>query len=202
MLAFNPSNNSLSLINSFSSATGINPQSLTSIGGGLFYGTTASGGDSGNGVIFSFDSATGAITTLASFDGANGTTASGALTPGPGGLFFGTAALGGDNGTGTIYSFNPATNTITLLASFDGSGGGHTTGEQSYAALTAAPDGTFYGTASTGGTSGNGTVFAFDPPRPPAPGPLPLIGAGAAFGWSRRLRRMLKPRCSLSTTAT
>ena len=25
----------------------------------------------------------------------------------------------------------------------------------------------------------------------PVPGPLPLLGAGAAFGWSRRLRRRL-----------
>lgn len=31
------------------------------------------------------------------------------------------------------------------------------------------------------------------PPSPPAavPGPLPLLGAGAAFGWSRRLRRRI-----------
>jgi hypothetical protein len=26
----------------------------------------------------------------------------------------------------------------------------------------------------------------------PVPGPLPILGAGAAFGWSRRLRRRLK----------
>lgn len=32
-----------------------------------------------------------------------------------------------------------------------------------------------------------------------APGPLPLLGAGAAFGWSRRLRRRLKSGQSCAT---
>jgi hypothetical protein len=54
-------------------------------------------------------------------------------------------------------------------------------------------------------TTGTGDIFAFDnltigsreqvvPPTPSnsVPGPLPLLGAGAAFGWSRRLRRRVK----------
>lgn len=50
-------------------------------------------------------------------------------------------------------------------------------------------------------TTGTGDIFAFDNftigsrqqvvPNS-VPGPLPLLGAGAAFGWSRRLRRRLK----------
>ena len=45
------------------------------------------------------------------------------------------------------------------------------------------------GYESTDGTSI--LVGAGSPPPPPAsvPGPLPLFGATAAFGWSRRLRR-------------
>jgi len=39
----------------------------------------------------------------------------------------------------------------------------------------------------TGVISTQFTVTTFD-----APGPLPLLGAGAAFGWSRRLRRRLR----------
>ena len=40
-------------------------------------------------------------------------------------------------------------------------------------------------------TSSNSLLFT---PASPAsvPGPLPLFGAGAAFGWSRRLRRRIK----------
>ncbi|MFM7549470.1 MAG: PEP-CTERM sorting domain-containing protein [Cyanobacteriota bacterium] len=48
-------------------------------------------------------------------------------------------------------------------------------------------------------TIGSGDVFAFDnftigsrEQVADVPGPLPLLGAGAAFGWSRRLRRRVK----------
>jgi len=92
----------------------------------------------------------------------------------------------GDNSAGVIYPFNPSASTITMLASFDAS----TTGNVSYASLTAAPDGTLYGTASLGRTSGDVTVFALNPPEPAS---LPLVGAGAAFGWSRQLPQRLKP---------
>jgi hypothetical protein len=35
-------------------------------------------------------------------------------------------------------------------------------------------------------------ISAFEADRAPAPGPLPLFGAGAAFGWSRKLRRRIQ----------
>ena len=43
-------------------------------------------------------------------------------------------------------------------------------------------------------TSSNSLVFTpvGGPPPASVPGPLPLFGAGAAFGWSRRLRRKIK----------
>ena len=50
-------------------------------------------------------------------------------------------------------------------------------------------------------TEGTGDIFAFDnmtigsrqqvKPTSAVPGPLPLFGAGAAFGWSRKLRRRI-----------
>jgi hypothetical protein len=44
------------------------------------------------------------------------------------------------------------------------------------------------------GNDGQITSSLLSPVTPPAsvPGPLPLFGAGAAFGWSRRLRRRVK----------
>lgn len=57
----------------------------------------------------------------------------------------------------------------------------------------------FVGTFSSLGISGSGTVATFNVTgsddkinlilAAPVPGPLPLFGAAAAFGWSRRLRR-------------
>lgn len=48
---------------------------------------------------------------------------------------------------------------------------------------------------STENTLGADTKYWYwvlDAPGTHAPGPLPLLGAGAAFGWSRRLRRRVK----------
>jgi uncharacterized repeat protein (TIGR03803 family) len=76
---------------------------------------------------------------------------------------------------------------ITLKGSFDG-----TNGAGRYAALTSAGNGNFYGTIFLGGANNNGTIFEFDPGANNVPAPLPVIGAGAAFGRSRRLRRRIQ----------
>lgn len=41
------------------------------------------------------------------------------------------------------------------------------------------------------GSNGNGSTTIADPPLSEAPGPLPLLGAGVALGFSRRLRQRL-----------
>ena len=46
------------------------------------------------------------------------------------------------------------------------------------------------GTWTINGTSESIQVF-IGPPATSVPGPLPLFGAGAAFGWSRRLRKRI-----------
>lgn len=37
-------------------------------------------------------------------------------------------------------------------------------------------------------------ISSFDADVPPVPGPLPLLGASAAFGWSRQLRRRIQAK--------
>jgi uncharacterized repeat protein (TIGR03803 family) len=77
------------------------------------------------------------------------------------------------------------------MASFDGS----VNGNESTSGLTAVGNGKFYGTAYSGGANDLGTIYEFNlgnDPAPAVPGPLPLLGAGAAFGWSRQLRRRVK----------
>jgi len=47
------------------------------------------------------------------------------------------------------------------------------------------------GTWSLTGTSETIQMFVGNPPAAAVPGPRPLFGAGAAFGWSRRLRKRI-----------
>ena len=144
---------------SFDRNNGALPNASLTLGtDGLFYGTTVSGGSSNNGTIFSFNPNGDTLTSLASFDGANGSRPFASLTLGTDGLFYGTTLRGGSSGFGTIFSFNPTGNTLTSLASFD-----FYNGSRPYASLTLGADGLFYGTASGGGSSRSGTIFSFNP---------------------------------------
>src|SRR6266403_1453185 len=69
---------------------------------GLLYGTTSSGGASGNGEVFHLNSQTGALTVLHSFAGSDGASPEAPLTLGPGGKYYGTTAFGGANNFGTV----------------------------------------------------------------------------------------------------
>ena len=161
---------------------------LTPAGNGLFYGTTVEGGDNGGGSIFEFDPSGGGSITLKASIFADKAASQSALTPAGNGLFYGTTVGGGDNDLGSIFEFDPSGGgSITLKASFDGANG-----VSPYAALTPAGNGLFYGTTIFG-DNGFGSIFEFDPtPGAPVPGPLPLMGAAAALGWSRRLRRRIQ----------
>jgi uncharacterized repeat protein (TIGR03803 family) len=190
---FDPSGSgSVTLKGSFDGIDGASPYAaLTSAGNGKFYGTTPDGGNNGFGAIYEFDpSGSGSITLKGSFDGTNGVNPYAALTPAGNGKFYGTTVLGGGNNLGAIFEFDPSgSGSVTLKGSFNG-----IDGASPYAALTSAGNGKFYGTTSQDGANGGGTIFEFDPGADsvPTPAPLPLMGAGAAFGWSRKLRRRLR----------
>jgi uncharacterized repeat protein (TIGR03803 family) len=71
---------------------------------GNFYGTTAAGGAHYQGTVFKID-ATGNLTTLHSFSGSpsEGAGPVGGLVQGSDGNFYGTTALGGEHGVGTVF---------------------------------------------------------------------------------------------------
>ena len=71
---------------------------------GNFYGTTAFGGAHLKGTVFNID-ATGSLTTLHSFSGSPGEGAVpfAGLVQGSDGNFYGTTALGGAHGEGTVF---------------------------------------------------------------------------------------------------
>ena len=94
---------------------------------GNFYGTTAAGGTSDIGTVFQMTPA-GALTTLVSFSGTNGSSPFAALVQGTDGNFYGTTAAGGNlnlnygAGFGTVFKMTPA-GVLTTLVVFSGANG-------------------------------------------------------------------------------
>jgi hypothetical protein len=126
---------------------------------GLYYGTTATGGEYGQGAIYAFDSITGIISLKGSFTGnTNGAFPYAGLTAADHGLYYGTTYGGGANGQGAIYAFDSVTGSISLKGSFTDI----TNGAFPSAALTAAGNGLYYGTTENGAPNGQGAIYAFD----------------------------------------
>jgi uncharacterized repeat protein (TIGR03803 family) len=75
-----------------------------------------------------------------------------------GGIFYGTTFFGGTAGYGTLFSFDRATGVETVLYAFPGG----LNGANPIAALLNV-GGVLYGTTNSGGVSGKGTVFSFNP---------------------------------------
>jgi uncharacterized repeat protein (TIGR03803 family) len=97
------------------------------------------------------------LTTLYSFDGANGSNPNAGLVL-SGSTLYGTAASGGANGDGTVFSVPVGGGTATTLFAFDGIQGAYPNGGLVLSGST------LYGTTSEGslpsGTIGDGTVFS------------------------------------------
>jgi uncharacterized repeat protein (TIGR03803 family) len=140
----------------FDTANGASPTAgLIADPGGNLYGTTQSGGTTGNGTVFELAAGTHALSTLVSFDGANGTTPFlGRLLADASGNLFGTAAYGGANNQGTVFALAAGTHALTTLTTFD-----YTNGGGPSAGLIADGGGNLYSTTQVGGTNGKGTVF-------------------------------------------
>jgi uncharacterized repeat protein (TIGR03803 family) len=139
---------------------------LVQASNGDLYGTTAGGGNVNHpgGTIFKI-TPSGTLTTLYSFcsqsDCPDGAGPEARLVQASDGGLYGTTSAGGVNIGGTIFKITPA-GVLTTLYSFcaltdcpDGSfpGGG----------LIQTTDGDFYGTTTSGGAYGYGTVFKFTP---------------------------------------
>jgi uncharacterized repeat protein (TIGR03803 family) len=124
---------------------------------GNFYGATEFGGASGSGAVFRMTPA-GALTTLVSFNGPNGSQPVATLVQGGDGNFYGVTEFGGTNGNnGTVFQMTPD-GTLTTLVYFNGANG-----RNPYAPLTVGSNGNFYGSTFAGGAHGSGTIFQVTP---------------------------------------
>jgi uncharacterized repeat protein (TIGR03803 family) len=140
---------------SFSSSTGSTPYGgLTIDSAGDLFGTTYSGGTSSNGTVFEIAHGTSTITTLASFNSTNGANPYDTVYIDSAGNLYGTAYNGGANGDGTVWKIANGSNTITTIASLNGTNGSHPMGT-----VVMDSSGDLFSTAKNGGSSSDGTVF-------------------------------------------
>jgi uncharacterized repeat protein (TIGR03803 family) len=121
--------------------------------GGLF-GATEAGGPNAIGTVFEVAHGSNIITTLAVFDRSNGAAPFGGVVMNNNGDLFGVTLGGGPNGDGTVFELAHGSNTITTLASFDGSNG-----SEPVRGLVMNTSGDLFGTTEYGGPSNDGTVF-------------------------------------------
>ena len=121
---------------------------------GNLYGTTSGGSALNEGTVFEVADGSGAITTLAAFNGSNGAGPDGPLIMDSSGNLYGTTPDGGVSGDGTVFELVHGSGTITTLASFNGTDGAGPDGP-----LIMDSSGNLYGGAWNGGASGDGTVF-------------------------------------------
>lgn len=123
---------------------------------GNFYGTTTVGGAHADGAVFQVTPG-GTETVLYSFAGgtSDGSDPAGGLLQASDGNFYGTTNQGGSSGDGTVFKITPA-GAETVVYSFTG---GAADGAAPSAGLIQGSDGKLYGTTSSGGPNGYGTVF-------------------------------------------
>jgi uncharacterized repeat protein (TIGR03803 family) len=129
------------------------------------YGTTSLGGGGlgmGMGTVFRLDPATLSLTSVHTFNefAVYGQVPYSGVALGHDGLLYGSTYNGGNGNLGTLYRVAPNGQNFATLYSFSGGADGASPDDLK---LTQTSDGLFYGTTSTGGTNGGGTVFRLDP---------------------------------------
>jgi uncharacterized repeat protein (TIGR03803 family) len=153
-----------SILYSFSGgADGANPFFGTLLlKNGALYGTASHGGSSNDGVVYKLTPGKPWVeTVLHTFTGgADGFWPTGGLTPGPGGVLYGTTSVGGASNFGTVYRLSPQSGggwTESVIYTFTGGNDG----SYPYYGVALDSHGALYGTTVGGGGSGN--VFKLIP---------------------------------------
>lgn len=149
---------------------GSDPQAaLVADTSGNLYGTTLTGGISKTGAVFKLSppATSGGSWTesvIHSFSGAYGASPRSTLVVDTKGNLYGTTAKGGTNGNGVVFELSPPAVsggkwTQNILYRFLGGADGGSP----YSGLLPNSTGSFFGTATKGGTSGNGVVYQVTP---------------------------------------
>jgi uncharacterized repeat protein (TIGR03803 family) len=152
---------------------GANPHSKLILSGNTLYGTTEHGGQWGNGTVFAINNDGTGFINLHSFSAGGYNrfglyTNSDGITPSAGLILsganlYGTAAVGGSSGHGTVFMLKTDGTGFTNLYNFTATPPypqqqTNSDGANPYGSLLLSSN-SLYGTASSGGSAGNGTIF-------------------------------------------
>ncbi|HEX3655624.1 MAG TPA: choice-of-anchor tandem repeat GloVer-containing protein [Pirellulales bacterium] len=137
-------------------SSGHGADSGVTLAGSTLFGTTAGGGNRGGGTVFTVDTDGTGFQTLDSFGASrDGVSPSAELTL-VGSMLYGTAAYGGLDGDGMIFSMNVDGSGYQVLYSFSGANGSSPDGSLTVIGTT------LYGATSGGGSNGDGTIFSIN----------------------------------------
>jgi uncharacterized repeat protein (TIGR03803 family) len=145
---------------------GAYPTAALILSGNTLYGTAYDGGTSGNGTLFRINTDRSGFTVLHSFTGGSDGANPRAGLISSGNTLYGTTQFGGSGGNGTVFAISTNGTGYTNLYSFTALSprdrlmpSTNSDGANPQAGLILSGN-TLYGTASQGGSSDNGTVFA------------------------------------------
>jgi len=145
------------VLHTFDSSDGANPQDGVILSSNRFYGITIYGGSNGVGTVFALNTDGTGFTNLYNFTGGiDGYEPCRSLLL-SGNTLYGTALSGGSNGDGTIFALNTDGTGFTNLYAFTGG----SNGETPLGGLILSSN-TLYGTTRSGGIFGAGTIFAMN----------------------------------------
>jgi len=159
VFAINTDGTGFTNLHNLTGGDGANPYAVV-LSGHTLYATAYGGGSSGYGAVFAVNTDGSDVTNLHSFTYSDGANPLAALIL-SGNTVYGTTSYGGSLGKGTVFAVNTDGTGFTNLHSFTTTPpiGNNSDGANPYAGLIGTGN-TRYGTASLGGASGNGTVFA------------------------------------------
>lgn len=153
------------------------------------YGTAASGGSGGQGVVFKVNADGTGLTNLYSFSAlvAN-TNKDGAKPYGglvlSGNVLYGTTSSGGRGGQGTVFGLNTDGTGFTNLYNFSALASKTNQDGASPRSTLVLSGNILYGTTYSGGVYGNGTVFALNVSPAPIPLQVTKTGSRVILSWS------------------
>jgi len=159
----NTNGSNFSTLYSFTGSNdGAAPASSLLLSGNVLYGTASQGGAAGNGTIFQLNTSGSGFSTLYSFSDLDLDAQTNSDGAGPvanlilsSNILYGTAYAGGPSGYGTIFEINTNGSGFISLLSFDADNNG-----ANPAGGLALSNNILYGTTQSGGSGGDGTIFA------------------------------------------